>query len=72
MQLANQFTVLDSKGELHTVSAWRSLIQRPTEGGIEFVPVITHYKIDESHSIERIDDQTFRTPSGEVVRRLSD
>ena len=72
MHLSNQFTVIDSQGERHTVSAWRAMTQRSTVAGIEFVPVITQYKIDDWHSIERIDDNTFRTASGEVLRRLSD
>jgi hypothetical protein len=48
------------------------MTQRSTLAGIEFVPVITQYKIDDWHSVERIDDTTFRTASGEVLRRLSE
>jgi hypothetical protein len=40
MQFTNQFTVIDSEGERHTVSAWRGMTARPTSNGIEFVPVI--------------------------------
>ena len=72
MHLSNQFTVIDSRGDRHTVSAWRGMTQRLTAAGIEFVPVITQYRIDDWHTVERIDDNTFRTVSGEVVRRLSD
>jgi len=73
MHLTTQFTVIDSKGERHTVSAYRAMTeQRSTSGGIEFVPVITEYRLGDWHSIERIDDNTFRTPSGEVLRRLSE
>jgi len=72
MHLTTQFTVVDSKGERHTVSAYRAMIRRSTSGGIEFVPVITEYRLGDWHSIERIDDTTFRTPSGEVLRRLSE
>ena len=72
MHLTNQFVVIDSKGERHTVSAYRLMTERSTLGGIEFVPVIAEYKLDDWHSIERIDDTTFRTASGEVLRRLSD
>ena len=72
MHLSNQFTVIDAQGERHTVSAWRAMTQRSTVAGIEFVPVIAQYKIDDWHSIERIDDTTFRTASGEVLRRLSE
>ena len=70
MHLTNQFMVVDSKGEQHTVSAYRAMTERSTLGGIEFVPVITQYKLDEWYSIERIDDATFRTASGEVLRRV--
>ena len=72
MHLTHQFMVVDSKGTQHTVSAYRAMTERSTSGGIEFVPVITQYKIDDWHTVERIDDSTFRTASGEVVRRLSD
>ena len=72
MHLTNQFVVIDSKGERHTVSAYRLMTERSTLSGIEFVPVITEYRLGDSHSIERIDDTTFRTASGEVLRRLSE
>jgi hypothetical protein len=71
MHLTTQFMVIDSKGECHTVSAYRAMTERSTLGGIEFVPVITEYKLGDWHSIERIDDTTFRTASGEILRRLS-
>jgi len=70
MHLTHQFMVVDSKGTQHTVSAYRAMTERSTSGGIEFVPVITQYKLDDWYSIERIDDATFRTASGEVLRRL--
>jgi len=72
MHLTNQFTVIDAKGDQHTVSAYRAMTERSTSGGIEFVPVIAEYKLDDWHSIERIDDTTFRTAYGEVLRRLSE
>ncbi len=71
MHLANQFMVLDSDGERHIVSAWRTMTERPTLGGIEFVPAITEYKVDDCHWVERIDDTTFRTASGEILRQVS-
>ena len=72
MHLTNQFLVIDSQGDRHTVSAYRAMTERSTSSGIEFVPVIAEYKLDDWHSIERIDDNTFRTATGEVVRRPSD
>jgi len=72
MHLTSQFTVVDAKGEPHTVSAWRAMTQRSTSAGIEFVPVIAEYKLDDRHVLERIDNATFRTASGEILRRLSD
>jgi hypothetical protein len=72
MHLASQFLVIDSKGERHIVSAWRMMTERLTAGGVEFVPAITHYKVDDSHSVERIDDTTFRTPSGEILRQVAE
>ena len=72
MHLTNQFMVIDSKGERHTVSAYRAMTERSTSRGIEFIPVIAEYKVDDWHSIERIDDSTFRTASGEVLRRLAE
>jgi len=71
MYLSHQFTVVDLHGERHTVSIWRGMSERPTSVGIEFVPVITEYKIDE-WSIERVDDTTFRAPSGEILHRVSE
>ena len=71
MHLANQFMVIDSNGERHIVSAWRTMTERSTSGGVEFVPAITHYKVDDWHSVERIDDTTFRTASGEILRQVS-
>jgi|SoiMethySBSTD1v2_1073268.scaffolds.fasta_scaffold1747109_2 hypothetical protein len=72
MHLTTQFTVIDSKGERHTVSAYRAMTRRSTSRGIEFVPVISEYRLGDWHSIERIDDTTFRAASGEVLRRLSE
>jgi hypothetical protein len=72
MHLTSQFTVIDSTGERHTVSAWRGMTTRSTSGGIEFVPVIMQYRVDEGHTIERIDDTSFRTATGEILRRLSE
>ena len=72
MHLTNQFLVIDSQGDRHTVSAYRAMTERSTSSGIEFVPVIAEYKLDDWHSIERIDDTTFRAASGEVLRRLSE
>lgn len=51
MHLTSQFTVIDSEGERHTVSAWRGMTTRSTSGGIEFVPVIMQYRVDEGHMI---------------------
>ena len=72
MLLIDQFRVVDSKGERHTVSAWRGMQQSPTAAGVEFVPVVSHYKVDGWHPLERIDENTFRTESGEVLRRLQE
>jgi hypothetical protein len=30
------------------------------------------YRVDEGHTIERIDDTSFRTATGEILRRLSE
>jgi hypothetical protein len=70
MQFTNQFTVIDSEGERHTVSAWRGMTTRSTSNGIEFVPVIVQYRVDDGHTIEPLDDTSFRTATGEILRRL--
>ena len=48
----------------------REMTVRPTSGGIEFVPIIPRYRVDGWHSIEHIDENSFRTSAGDVLRRL--
>ena len=69
MRLIEQIPVVDSKLKRYTVSSWCGMDCRATVTGLEFVPGVTHYKLNDSIPVERIDNNTFMTEGGAILKR---
>jgi hypothetical protein len=69
MQLIEQFRVQGPNGEQHTVACYQGSYERPKRSGWEQVLSVRHYRLNGSEQIQRINEDTFMTESGVVLRR---
>jgi hypothetical protein len=73
MRLLEQFRVRSPDGREHTVACYLDSHWRPncTDASWERVDSLRRYCLNGAESIERVDDHTFMTTSGMVLRRKS-
>jgi hypothetical protein len=69
MQLIEQFRVQGPDGEQHTVACYQDAYERPTKSGRERVLGVRQYRLNGSEQLQRINEDTFLTKSGVVLRR---
>jgi len=70
MHLLEQFRVLTRDGQQHTVACYQdSYEQRIDAECMERVDTIRRYQLNGREDIQRIDDRTFLTAEGVVLRR---
>jgi hypothetical protein len=70
MRLLEQFRVVTRDGQQHTVACYHdSCEQRIDAGCMERVDTIRRYQLNGREDIQRIDDRTFLTAEGVVLRR---
>jgi len=70
MRLLEQFRVLTQDGQQHTVACYQdSYEQRIDPGCTERVDTIQRYRLNGYEEVQRIDDRTFLTAQGVVLRR---
>ena len=73
MALVEQFRVRDSKGVEHTIGVHQDTYGQPSAAPgqkWENVHGIRRFKLNGSEEVQRIDDDTFLTDAGNVLRRL--
>ena len=70
MRLLEQFRVRATDGTEHTVACWQDSFDRPSTHGFERIAGRRLYRINGNGAVEAIDADTFRTASGELLRRV--
>ena len=72
MRLLEQFRVLTPDGEQHTVACYQDSHDRATSTGrLERVDTIRRYCLNGCYEVQPIDDDTFLTSKGVVLRRAT-
>ena len=73
MRLIEQFRVCDSRGVEHTLGVYQDFYGRPSSvPGQQWEDVggIRRYKLNGAELVQRIDDFTFLTDTGKVLKRV--
>jgi hypothetical protein len=71
MRLLEQFRVMDSDGQQHTVAWYQDCYDRSTDTGQrERVDGARRYCLNGGQDVQPIDDETFLTDSGVVLHRI--
>ena len=70
MRLLEQFRVHGSDGQQHTVACFQDSYQRlDSTGHREQVDSVRLFRLNGRHDVQRVDDDTFLTDDGRVLRR---
>ena len=67
--LREEFEACDPDGARYTISCYEEPYERPTTSGWERVSGTQRYRLAEGQQLRRIDENTFVTPEGIVLRR---
>ena len=73
MRMVEQFRVRDSKGVEHLIVVLQGSYGQPSsnpEQRWEYVDTVPRYKLNGAEEVQRIDDDTFLTDTGNVLRRV--
>jgi hypothetical protein len=71
LQLSEQIDVCDPDGQPHTVAGFLDSYRRPSDVSLRWERVeIRRYRLDGIDELERLDDDTFLTDDGRVLRRM--
>jgi len=71
LRLIEHFRVRDPDGRQHTVACYQESYDRPVPAGTgwERVDTVRSYRLDGGETVDRVDDDTFLTASGIMLRR---
>jgi len=69
MQLIDQFRVLGPDGTQHTVACYGDGQHRPSSQGCD-VAEAPEFRLNGCRAVARMDDETFVTEQGQVLRRV--
>ena len=69
MHLLEVFEACDADGRRYAISCYQDAYDRPTSSGWEQVTALKRYQLTEGDQVERVDDHTFLTAQGTVLRR---
>ena len=70
MRLTTQFRVLGSDGTQHSIACYCGSRATPCESGLERSSADI-FRMNGAEDVVRIDDDTFVTPRGQVLRRVN-
>jgi hypothetical protein len=72
VRLLERFRARDSIGREHTITCYQDSYERPTgvPGQLETVDTVRVYQLNGGEEVQRVDDDTFLTEDGSVLRRV--
>ena len=68
-RLVEEFEACDQDGKRYAIACYQDKYDRPTTSGRERVAGIKRYQLTAGQQLERVDDRTFLTAQGVVLRR---